>query len=107
MVGVGRHLRGVIKKYHRVGGNILSQKFQKTMVMNALRFIKLCKLLLIGPRSSFPLNEPLGDKYRYYRRRREDESRYFIANKLDFILAPCNTQFMLFQCKRQYFWDSL
>ena len=36
----------------------------------------------------FFLNKPLGDEYSYYRRRREDESRYLVARKGDYILAP-------------------
>ena len=88
LVGVGRHLQGVLKKDHSLGGDLLSQLFQKTRGMNALPFRKLHKLLLRGPRSVFPLNKPLGDKSMYYRRRREDESRYLVARKGYWILAP-------------------
>ena len=36
----------------------------------------------------FPLNRMIGDKSMYYRRRREDESRYFVTSKGDWIFAP-------------------
>ena len=44
----------------------------------------------------FPLNKPLGDKSRYYRRRWEDESRYLAARKGYWILEP-------HQCEKHWF----
>ena len=54
MVGVGRHMRGVLKKDHNVEGNILSQLCEEARVMDALPFRNLRKLLSRGPRSCFP-----------------------------------------------------
>ena len=45
MVGVGRNLRGVIKKNHSLVVDLLSQLCHKTRGMDALPFRKLCKLL--------------------------------------------------------------
>ena len=52
LVGVGRHLRGVLKEYHIMGGDILSQLFQKTRGMDVLPFRNLLKLLSRGPKYS-------------------------------------------------------
>ena len=54
LVGVSRHLRGVLKKDHILGEYLLSQLFQKTSGIDALSFSKLRKLLSRGPRSFFP-----------------------------------------------------
>ena len=53
MVGVVMHIRGVIKKYHSLGGDLLSQLFQHIWVMDALPFSKLRKFLSCGPRPVF------------------------------------------------------
>ena len=52
LVGVGRHLRGVLKEYHIMGGDLLSQFFHKTRGMDVLPFRNLLKLLSRGPRYS-------------------------------------------------------
>ena len=53
LVGVCRHMRGVLKKDHNVEGNILSQLCEEARVMDALPFRKLRKLLWHRPRSGF------------------------------------------------------
>ena len=54
LVGVVRHMWVFLKKDHILRGDILSQLFQQTRVMDALLFDELRKLLLCGP-SSFSL----------------------------------------------------
>ena len=49
LVGVGRHLRGVINEDHSLRGDIQSQIFHQTTVMDVMLFIKLYKLLLHRP----------------------------------------------------------
>ena len=44
----------------------------------------------------FPLNRPIWDEYMYYRRRRENESRYLVARKGGWIFAP-------HQCEKCWF----
>ena len=96
LVGVSRHLRGVLKKDHILGEYLLSQLFQKMSGIDALSFSKLRKLLSRGPRSFFLLIKPFGNEYIYYRRSRKDESRYLVARKGNCILAP-------HQCKKYSF----
>ena len=61
LVGVRRHLQGVLNKEHRLGGYLLSQIFQNMRGINALSFSKLRKLLSCGPRYFFILNRSLRD----------------------------------------------
>ena len=93
---MGRYLRGVLKKFHILVGDLLSQLYHKMREMDALLFSKICKLLSRRPRSFSPLNKLLGVEYMYYRRRIEDESRYLVARKGHWILAP-------HQCEKCWF----
>ena len=76
-------MQAVIKKDHSLGGGLLSQLCQQTRVMDALPLINLRNLLSRRPRSVLPLNKPLGRESMYYRRRKEEESRYFVTSKED------------------------
>ena len=53
LVGVARDLWGVTKKYHTLGGYLMSQLFQKTRGIDALPFSKLYRFLSHEPRSCF------------------------------------------------------
>ena len=56
LVGLGRHMLGVLKFDHSLVRDLLSQIFQKNRGMDALSFIKLRKLLLRRPRSCVSSN---------------------------------------------------
>ena len=49
LLGVGRHLRGVLKEYHSLVEDLLSNVFQQTRRMVDLPFINMRKLLSLGP----------------------------------------------------------
>ena len=95
-MGVGRNLSGLIKKYQSLGGifchNFFSRRGEWTPCLSAS-----CRSCYhIDPGLGFPLNRPLRDESMYYRRMREDENRYLVVRKRDWILAP-------HQCEKCWF----
>ena len=53
MVGVGRHMRGVLNKDHILGRDLLSQLYNQTRGTDTLPFSNLHKFLSHGPGSGF------------------------------------------------------
>ena len=86
MVGVDRHLVGVLKDYQSLGEyqNFVSKKGESMPCLSA----GCTSCYRADPALVFPLNKPLGDESIYYKRRREEKSRYLVARKEYWILVP-------------------